>query len=68
MSASAPLIHLPDRHGLIYGDTVMLYVSTFDLSKPPYLSPAEIESLDLMEHHRERIRDALAGQAATFVR
>jgi ADP-ribose pyrophosphatase YjhB (NUDIX family) len=33
-----------------------------------YFSPAEIESLDLMEHHRERIRDALAGQAAAFVR
>lgn len=33
-----------------------------------YFTPAEIESLDLMEHHRERIRDALAGQAAAFVR
>jgi hypothetical protein len=33
-----------------------------------YFSPAEIESLDLMEHHRERIRDALAGQVAAFVR
>jgi hypothetical protein len=24
--------------------------------------------MDLMEHHRERIADALAGQAAAFVR
>jgi ADP-ribose pyrophosphatase YjhB (NUDIX family) len=33
-----------------------------------YFAPAEIESLDLMEHHRERIRDALAGQSAAFMR
>jgi ADP-ribose pyrophosphatase YjhB (NUDIX family) len=33
-----------------------------------YFAPAEIESLDLMEHHRERIRDAMAGQAAAFIR
>jgi ADP-ribose pyrophosphatase YjhB (NUDIX family) len=33
-----------------------------------YFTPAETETLDLMEHHRERIRDALAGQAAAFVR
>ena len=33
-----------------------------------YFSPAEIESLDLMEDHRERIRDALAGQLEAFMR
>jgi len=33
-----------------------------------YFTPAEIESLDLMEHYHERIRDALAGQAAAFMR
>jgi ADP-ribose pyrophosphatase YjhB (NUDIX family) len=33
-----------------------------------YFAPGEIESLDLMEHHRERIHDALAGQAAAFMR
>ena len=33
-----------------------------------YFSSAEIEKLDLMEHHRERIEDALANQAAAFIR
>jgi hypothetical protein len=33
-----------------------------------YFTPDEIKSMDLMEHHRERITDALAGQAAAFVR
>lgn len=33
-----------------------------------YFSPTEIEALDLMEHHRERIADALAGREDTFVR
>jgi ADP-ribose pyrophosphatase YjhB (NUDIX family) len=33
-----------------------------------YFSPAEIEGMDVMEHHRERIEDALAAQAAAFVR
>jgi hypothetical protein len=33
-----------------------------------YFTPDEIKSMDLMEHHRERIADALAGQAAAFVR
>jgi ADP-ribose pyrophosphatase YjhB (NUDIX family) len=33
-----------------------------------YFSLAEIESLDLMEDHRERIRDALARQSEAFVR
>jgi len=29
---------------------------------------AEIEAMDLMEHHRVRIQDALVGQQAAFVR
>jgi 8-oxo-dGTP pyrophosphatase MutT (NUDIX family) len=33
-----------------------------------YFTPDQIESMDLMEHHRERIADALAGQTTTFVR
>lgn len=33
-----------------------------------WFTPAEIETLDLMEHHRERIADALVTQEATFVR
>jgi ADP-ribose pyrophosphatase YjhB (NUDIX family) len=33
-----------------------------------YFALAEIESLDLMEHHRERIRDALAEQPEAFIR
>lgn len=33
-----------------------------------YFTPAEIEQLDLMEHHRERITDALTNQTAAFFR
>ena len=33
-----------------------------------YFSPAEIEGMDVMEHHRERIEDAFAAQTAAFVR
>lgn len=33
-----------------------------------YFTPAEIEALDLMEHHRLRIEDALLGQTAAFYR
>lgn len=33
-----------------------------------YFSPGEIETIDLMENHVERISDAFAGQVATFVR
>ena len=33
-----------------------------------YFSLAEIETMDIMEHHIERIRDALANQPTTFVR
>jgi hypothetical protein len=33
-----------------------------------YFSLAEIEALDLMEDHRERILDAQAGQSAAFLR
>ena len=33
-----------------------------------YFSPAEVEALDMMEHHRERIVDAFARQAAAFVK
>jgi 8-oxo-dGTP pyrophosphatase MutT (NUDIX family) len=33
-----------------------------------YFLPVEIEQMDLMEHHQERIADAFAGQVTTFVR
>ena len=33
-----------------------------------YFTPAEIEEIPLMEHHRIRITDALTEQVATFVR
>ncbi len=33
-----------------------------------YFTPDEIETMDLMEHHRDRIRDALAGQDKPFIR
>ena len=33
-----------------------------------YFSPGEIETIDLMENHVERISDAFAAQVATFVR
>ena len=33
-----------------------------------YFSPAEIRSLDMMEHHLERISDGFASREATFVR
>jgi 8-oxo-dGTP pyrophosphatase MutT (NUDIX family) len=33
-----------------------------------YFSPGEIETIDLMENHVERISDAFAGRVATFVR
>ena len=33
-----------------------------------YFSQGEIEAIDLMENHVERISDAFAGQVATFVR
>lgn len=33
-----------------------------------YFTPREIEEMDLMPHHRERIADAVAGKAEAFVR
>lgn len=33
-----------------------------------YFAPVELADLDLMEHHRERIADALTGQLPAFVR
>ncbi len=33
-----------------------------------YFSQGEIETIDLMENHVERIIDAFAGRVATFVR
>jgi 8-oxo-dGTP pyrophosphatase MutT (NUDIX family) len=33
-----------------------------------YFSLIEIEDMDLMEHHRVRIKDALVGRQAAFVR
>jgi hypothetical protein len=32
-----------------------------------YFSLAEIDAIDLMEHHRERIVDAFMGQVTMFV-
>jgi ADP-ribose pyrophosphatase YjhB (NUDIX family) len=32
-----------------------------------YFTPAEIETMDVMEHHRPRIRDAISGQKETIV-
>ena len=32
-----------------------------------YFTPAEIEMMDVMEHHRPRIHDALSGQQETIV-
>lgn len=39
-----------------------------EVSDIGYFSPEEIDQLDLMSHHRERIRDAFADQAAAFIR
>jgi len=33
-----------------------------------YFTPSQIEQMNLMEHHRQRIVDALANQEKTFVR
>ena len=33
-----------------------------------YFTPTEMETMDLMEHHRDRVADALANQERTFVR
>jgi 8-oxo-dGTP pyrophosphatase MutT (NUDIX family) len=33
-----------------------------------YFAPDELAAIDLMEHHRERLADAFAGQAAAFIR
>jgi 8-oxo-dGTP pyrophosphatase MutT (NUDIX family) len=33
-----------------------------------YFAVADLEGMDLMEHHRERIRDALAARPVAFVR
>jgi 8-oxo-dGTP pyrophosphatase MutT (NUDIX family) len=39
-----------------------------ETSEYGYFAPDEIERMDLMEHHRQRIADALAEQVAAFVR
>ena len=33
-----------------------------------YFTPSQIEQMDLMEHHRQRIVDAIANQGKTFIR
>jgi len=33
-----------------------------------YFTPAEIAQMDLLEHHRQRITDALLGQQVAFIR
>lgn len=39
-----------------------------EVTEVGYFSGEEIDELDLMSHHRERIRDAFAGQPAAFIR
>ncbi len=39
-----------------------------EVSEFAYCMPAEIAGLDMMEHHRERIADALAHQEQPFIR
>ncbi len=33
-----------------------------------YIAVAELDTVDLMEHHRERIEDAVQGRVAAFFR
>lgn len=49
----------------VIGGTLGLSDETTEVG---YFSLAEIETMDVMEHHIERIQDALANQAAAFVR
>ncbi|MDX1992359.1 MAG: NUDIX domain-containing protein [bacterium] len=51
--------------GTVTGGTLGLSDETTEIG---YFSPDELATLELMEHHRERIQDALAGQEAAFVR
>jgi len=39
-----------------------------EVSEFAYCTPSEIAGLDMMEHHRERIADALAHQEQPFIR
>lgn len=39
-----------------------------ETTEAAYFSPAELEALDLMEHHRPRIADSFAGREAAFIR
>ncbi len=39
-----------------------------ETTEAAYFTPGEIADLDLVDHHWERISDALAGQRTTFVR
>ncbi|MDP9315070.1 MAG: NUDIX domain-containing protein [Chloroflexota bacterium] len=41
---------------------------TDETTEVAYFTRSEIEQLDLMEHHRERIADAFADQAEAFIR
>ncbi len=41
---------------------------TDETTEVGYFTLAEIAHMDLLEHHRERIADALVGQVATFVK
>lgn len=49
----------------VIGGVMGLSDETTDLG---YYSLAEVETMDIMEHHIERIQDALANQTAAFVR
>lgn len=39
-----------------------------EVTEVGYYAPDELASLDLLEHHRQRITDTLAGETAAFVR
>jgi 8-oxo-dGTP pyrophosphatase MutT (NUDIX family) len=49
----------------VTGGTMSLSDETTEIA---YFSLSEIETLDIMEHHVERIHDALVNQTAAFVR
>jgi ADP-ribose pyrophosphatase YjhB (NUDIX family) len=43
-------------------------ITTDETTEFGYFTPAEIAQMDLMEHHRERIADALSGEVSAFIR
>lgn len=51
--------------GEITGGAPALSSETTEIA---YFTLAEIENIDLMEHHRQRISDAMTNQASAFIR